>query len=128
MNQLCNNFKTWTKPVKYKYDALLARPAGLTPTPGGLNWLHFLWLCAIPQTAIATYLKRRRLFNRSDRKRASRTTFQAVNPRKLACLHLTQPHSYSIPMALIKNVTIPSVIYLRRSVNNRYYNKLTVYV
>ena len=58
--------------VQVRLGALLARPAGLTRTPGGLNWLHFLRLCAIPPRAIATYLKRRRLFNRSDRRGASK--------------------------------------------------------
>ena len=112
--------------VQVRLGALLARPAGLTRTQGGLNWLHFLWLCAIPPTAIATYFKRRQLFNRSDRKGASKNYVPGSESTKVSVP--TQPHSYSIPMAVIKNVSIPSVIYLLRSVNSRYYNKLTVYV
>ena len=112
--------------VQVRLGALLARPAGLTRTQGGLNWLHFLWLCAIPPTAIATYFKRRQLFNRSDRKGASKNYVPGSESTKVSVP--TRPHSYSIPMAVIKNVSIPSVIYLLRSVNSRYYNKLTVYV
>ena len=70
--------------VQVRLGALLARPAGLTRTPGGLKWLHFLWLCAIPPTAIDTHLKRRRLFNRSDRKGASKNYVPGSESKKVS--------------------------------------------